>query len=587
MHYFECYMFVIFCCLQYFDTEWGNSRGFWPTKKSAVVSAKRPLKTKQMLSVTLFVISTQCCCCLRDIFACLQIIFSDECTEAEGHSWHTKHFVCCDCESPLGGQRYIMTDGRPFCCVCYERLYAAVCATCQQQIHVTDGHMVHGSRRWHTADSCFRCDFCACSLLGCPFVAVPGKDAIFCADCGITYKAADSASYMDKYDGVMGGNYLLPSSPMMKVQEPCGNAFHSKSDGAVGRWYAGQNQSEETPLKVASKFFSPHSSPLQCKPFTAECQTHSACTDPASCCDDHRLSAEFQACTSSRDDPNSGVLATELSSQNEKSQPRISPIKISISDFRSATESDVKTSTIDDAVTSITSPKLPLLVASGADFLDNAEEINAGLEELIVEPLWNRKEPEGLAAEGTDVVGVPDDVRQKSRKSKNLNVRFDPSTKDPCSPVAHGAYCERWRPSCHRSLDDSDISYVSCGSQCRAAGQRVSASVRIGRRRFGCGRHGEQNGMCDDAGSRNHRASVNQGWWIDGEDDYDHCSTCSSSSSDSDFDYGDAAFSSRTVPAHSQTLPQRHRNASAAVAAPLSQQVQRSRKHKKKHCTVS
>jgi len=468
----------------------------------------------------------------------------------------------------------VMTDGRPFCCVCYERLYAAECAACQQRIQVTDGHMVHGSRRWHAADSCFRCDSCATSLLGCPFVAVPGKDGIFCADCGVTYKAVNSASYMDKYDGVMGGNYLLPSSPMMKVREQYDKAFSSKFDGADDRWY-------ESPLKVGSQFLSPQSSALQCKPPAAESQKHSACTSLASCCDDHRLSAEFQACTSSQEDASNVALASGLSPQNEKHLPGISPVRSSISDLSSSAEPAVKASATGDAPAHISSRRLPLHVASGSDFLDNAEEINADLEELIVEPLWNRKEPEGLAAEGTDVVGMPDDVRQKSRKSKNLNVRFDPSTKDPCSPAADD---ERWYPSSHRSLDDSYISYMSCDGRCRAAGENGSASVRVRRRKYGCGRHHERSGISADAGRGDHRASVNQGWWIDGGDDCEHCSTCSSSSSDSDFDYGDAAFSGRAVPGNSQTLPQRRHN---AAAVPLSQQVQRSRKHKKKNCTVS
>lgn len=466
-----------------------------------------------------------------------------------------------------------MTDGRPFCCVCYERLYSAECATCRQKIHVIDGHMVHGSRRWHAVDSCFRCDLCASSLLGCPFVAVPGKDAIFCADCGITYKATDSASYMNKFDGIMGGNCLSPSSPMMKVREPSNTAFHSNFDDR------GQDWSEETPLKAASsKFFSPQSSPLQCKPLAVEPHTQSQCIDPASCCDDHRLSAEFQACITSREDPNTGTLPPELSSKNEKPLTRISPVKNAVNSLRFGTESRMKTSAVVDTNAS---PRPPLLVAHGADFLDNAEVINAGLEELIVEPLWNRKEPEGLAAEGTDdVVGVPDDVGQKSRKSKNLNVRFDPSTKDPCSPpVSHGAYCDRWHPSSGRSLDDSDISYMPCGSHCHAVSQNGSASVRVRRRKFGHGQHRAENGIW----AGNHRASMNQGWWID---DDEHCSTCSSSSSDSEFDYSSAAFSSRSVPVHSQTLP-RHHTAGTAGAIPLNQQVQRSRKHKKKHCTLS
>lgn len=64
----------------------------------------------------------------------LQIIFSDECTEAEGRHWHMKHFACFECETMLGGQRYIMKDGRPYCCGCFESLYAEYCEACGENI---------------------------------------------------------------------------------------------------------------------------------------------------------------------------------------------------------------------------------------------------------------------------------------------------------------------------------------------------------------------------------------------------------------------------------------------------------------------
>lgn len=45
-----------------------------------------------------------------------------------------KHFCCFECETVLGGQRYIMKDGRPYCCSCFESLYAEYCDTCAQHI---------------------------------------------------------------------------------------------------------------------------------------------------------------------------------------------------------------------------------------------------------------------------------------------------------------------------------------------------------------------------------------------------------------------------------------------------------------------
>lgn len=45
-----------------------------------------------------------------------------------------KHFCCFECETVLGGQRYIMKEGRPYCCHCFESLYAEYCDTCAQHI---------------------------------------------------------------------------------------------------------------------------------------------------------------------------------------------------------------------------------------------------------------------------------------------------------------------------------------------------------------------------------------------------------------------------------------------------------------------
>lgn len=68
-----------------------------------------------------------------------QIILADECTEAEGRAWHMKHFACFDCDTRLGGQRYIMRDGRPFCLQCFDSMFAEYCDTCGHPIGVDQG----------------------------------------------------------------------------------------------------------------------------------------------------------------------------------------------------------------------------------------------------------------------------------------------------------------------------------------------------------------------------------------------------------------------------------------------------------------
>ncbi|XP_039699623.1 prickle planar cell polarity protein 3 isoform X4 [Pteropus medius] len=69
--------------------------------------------------------------------ACDEIIFSPECTEAEGRHWHMGHFCCFECEASLGGQRYVMRQSRPHCCACYEARHAEYCDSCGEHIAST------------------------------------------------------------------------------------------------------------------------------------------------------------------------------------------------------------------------------------------------------------------------------------------------------------------------------------------------------------------------------------------------------------------------------------------------------------------
>ncbi|KAL8221368.1 UNVERIFIED_CONTAM: Prickle-like protein 1 [Gekko kuhli] len=110
---------------------------------------------------------------------CEQIIFADECTEAEGRHWHMKHFCCLECETILGGQRYIMKDGRPFCCGCFESLYAEYCETCGEHIGVDHAQMTYDGQHWHATETCFSCAHCKVSLLGSPFL--PKQGQIYCS----------------------------------------------------------------------------------------------------------------------------------------------------------------------------------------------------------------------------------------------------------------------------------------------------------------------------------------------------------------------------------------------------------------------
>lgn len=72
----------------------------------------------------------------------LQIILADECTEAEGRAWHMKHFACFECDRQLGGQRYIMRDGRPYCLHCFDAMFAEYCDSCGEPIGVDQGSVL-------------------------------------------------------------------------------------------------------------------------------------------------------------------------------------------------------------------------------------------------------------------------------------------------------------------------------------------------------------------------------------------------------------------------------------------------------------
>lgn len=114
-----------------------------------------------------------------------QIIFADECTEAEGQCFHLKHFACFECDALLGGERYLMRDSRPYCCGCFDNLYSECCEECGGRIGVNEGQMTHLGRHWHATEQCFACSTCRRSLLGRPLV--PHRSRLYCsASCKVS-----------------------------------------------------------------------------------------------------------------------------------------------------------------------------------------------------------------------------------------------------------------------------------------------------------------------------------------------------------------------------------------------------------------
>ncbi|XP_049544729.1 protein prickle-like [Anopheles darlingi] len=155
--------------------------------------------------------------------ACDEIILADECTEAEGRAWHIKHFACFECEKQLGGQRYIMRDGKPYCLHCFDAMFAEYCDFCSEPIGVDQGQMSHDGQHWHATEHCFACSTCRCSLLGRPFL--PRRGEIYCSiacskgepptpsECSMPNVRQDRLTFSSGVERCMRNSPSQPKSP--------------------------------------------------------------------------------------------------------------------------------------------------------------------------------------------------------------------------------------------------------------------------------------------------------------------------------------------------------------------------------------
>nr|XP_032626032.1 prickle planar cell polarity protein 3-like isoform X1 [Chelonoidis abingdonii] len=147
--------------------------------------------------------------------ACDEIIFADECTEAEGRHWHMRHFCCFECEEALGGQRYVMRQSRPYCCRCYQALYAEYCDACGEPIGINQGQMTYEGQHWHATNTCFCCTRCRQPLLGKPFLPKGGQ--IFCSrGCSLGGDEASASDSCDSASRPPGGRGPPPHPPLAR-----------------------------------------------------------------------------------------------------------------------------------------------------------------------------------------------------------------------------------------------------------------------------------------------------------------------------------------------------------------------------------
>jgi len=144
-------------------------------------------------------------------FLFVKIIFSDECTEAEGYSWHMDHFGCSNCKKRLGGERYVMRQNQPFCLNCFETMYAEYCDTCGERIETDQAQMAHESQHWHATDACFYCYTCRIPLLNRAFF--PRYGALFCSnECALQRNNRFNHTKLIQQQKYEKGPDLIPTS---------------------------------------------------------------------------------------------------------------------------------------------------------------------------------------------------------------------------------------------------------------------------------------------------------------------------------------------------------------------------------------
>ncbi|CAI2352004.1 unnamed protein product [Caenorhabditis sp. 36 PRJEB53466] len=110
---------------------------------------------------------------------CDEVIFGDECLEAEGRSWHFHHFQCAQCNDVLADQKYMQKANKPVCLKCFHSSSATItCTTCRLSFSSETPHMSQGDLHWHASGHCFCCCVCAKNLLGVKYSRV--GESLYC-----------------------------------------------------------------------------------------------------------------------------------------------------------------------------------------------------------------------------------------------------------------------------------------------------------------------------------------------------------------------------------------------------------------------
>ena len=137
-----------------------------------------------------------------------------------------------------------MREGRPYCCNCFENMYAEYCDTCGGHIGVDEGQMTHEGQHWHATDQCFRCYACHKSLLGLPFL--PRKNAIFCSMECSGKEGEFVTGEIETRAGTCNRDSVSQERPILNGNEPPPNRSSSDVSGFMnGDYVAGNRSSRE------------------------------------------------------------------------------------------------------------------------------------------------------------------------------------------------------------------------------------------------------------------------------------------------------------------------------------------------------
>lgn len=141
---------------------------------------------------------------------CDELIFGEECTEAEGRTWHHHHFQCTDCSKELGGQKYMQRNNKPVCLTCFhsDGSSSVVCTACNGTIPTDRPHISQSNMSWHADRRCFCCSVCAKNLLGKKYSLV--NESLYCG-----YKTCGGEDELFDDDRIP-----MSSSPSSNVPPP-------------------------------------------------------------------------------------------------------------------------------------------------------------------------------------------------------------------------------------------------------------------------------------------------------------------------------------------------------------------------------